>query len=315
MNLSFIKPLGRYAGRTALLLRKYSPQLLMGAGAATGIGSTVLASMATLHAEEVLEDMHADLDKIAEAHDTVPEEKYPEQDYKQDLLVVYTRTAVDFAKLYGPALALGAISLTCFFSAHKIMIKRQAALMATYKILNNNFSKYRDRVIADVGKEKDLEYRGIGSRTYTVQEQDDDGNMIDVPKTVYDVKDPNDWSPYAKFFDAGNPNWKKNPEYNLAFLKNVQSYCSRILEGRGHLLLNEVYRALGIPENKTGMRAGWIWGAGDNFVDFGIYDIENAATRDFVNGYEATILLDFNCDGDIYDLVNDDLVFKGLKNQ
>ena len=315
MNTSFLKPLSRYAGRTALILRKRSPQLLMFAGAVTGIGSTVAASMATLHAEEVLENMRDDLDKIAEAHDTAPIEKYPEQDYKQDLLIVYTRTVVDFAKLYGPAIALGAISLTCFLSAHKIMVKRQAALMATYKLLDNNFKKYRERVVADAGKAKDLEYRGIGSRTFTVQEQDDDGNIIDVEKTVYDVKNPNDWSPYAKFFEAGNPNWQKNPEYNLAFLRGVQEYCSKVLEGRGHLLLNEVYRALGIPENKTGMRAGWIWDAGDNFVDFGMYDIESAATRDFINGYEATVLLDFNCDGDIYDLVNDDLKFKGFKNK
>ena len=39
---------------------------------------------------------------------------------------------------------------------------------------------------------------------------------------------------------------------------------------------------------------------GDNFVDFGILDLYNEKKRDFVNGYERTILLDFNVDGEIY---------------
>jgi len=39
---------------------------------------------------------------------------------------------------------------------------------------------------------------------------------------------------------------------------------------------------------------------GDEFVDFGIYEVRNA---DFVNGYERSILLDFNVDGLIYDRI------------
>ena len=38
---------------------------------------------------------------------------------------------------------------------------------------------------------------------------------------------------------------------------------------------------------------------GDNYVDFGIYDIYREKARDFVNGRERVILLDFNVDGDI----------------
>ena len=52
---------------------------------------------------------------------------------------------------------------------------------------------------------------------------------------------------------------------------------------------------------------GWIYDEknpkGDNFVDFGIYDITKEVNRDFVNGYERTILLDFNVDGPIYNLI------------
>lgn len=35
----------------------------------------------------------------------------------------------------------------------------------------------------------------------------------------------------------------------------------------------------------------------DNFIDFGVFDGDRPRARDFVNGYERSILLDFNVDG------------------
>ena len=69
--------------------------------------------------------------------------------------------------------------------------------------------------------------------------------------------------------------------------------------------MNEVYQALGIPETEAGQVVGWIYDPenpdhkGDNYVDFNIYDLHREKSRDFVNGYERSILLDFNVDGEI----------------
>jgi len=58
---------------------------------------------------------------------------------------------------------------------------------------------------------------------------------------------------------------------------------------------------LGIPRSQAGSVVGWVVSEdGDNFVDFGIY---NALNTDLVNGYNPTILLDFNVDGVIYNLI------------
>ena len=38
-------------------------------------------------------------------------------------------------------------------------------------------------------------------------------------------------------------------------------------------------------------------------MDFGLFDIYKAKARDFVNGYEPAIILDFNVVGDILDYV------------
>jgi hypothetical protein len=60
---------------------------------------------------------------------------------------------------------------------------------------------------------------------------------------------------------------------------------------------------LGIPHSQAGAVVGWIEGEGDSFVDFGIFDIKDEQKRDFVNGYERNILLDFNVAGVIYDMI------------
>ena len=64
---------------------------------------------------------------------------------------------------------------------------------------------------------------------------------------------------------------------------------------------------LGIPATKAGQIVGWIYDekhpVGDNFVDFGIYDYNDQRKRMFVNGHERSILLDFNVDGNILDMM------------
>ena len=135
----------------------------------------------------------------------------------------------------------------------------------------------------------------------------EDGTESVVKKTV-DVVDPSTISEYARFFDDGCTGWTKDPEYNLMFLRDQQRYANDLLQSKGHLFLNEVYDMLGIPRTKAGQVVGWFYDekhpVGDNFVDFGIYDTNRGtANRDFVNGYERTILLDFNVDGPILEYI------------
>ena len=55
---------------------------------------------------------------------------------------------------------------------------------------------------------------------------------------------------------------------------------------------------LGFQRTKAGQVMGWIYDeenpVGDNFVDFGIYNTDIEKARDFVNGIERVIILDFN---------------------
>ena len=128
-------------------------------------------------------------------------------------------------------------------------------------------------------------------------------------KEVVRVADggPNFYSDYAKCFDDGCTGWTKNGEMKLMFLRRELDWANERLKARGYLFLNEVYESLGIPRTKAGQVVGWVYDEknprGDNYVDFGIYNIYDEKARDFVNGYERSIWLDFNVDGNILDLI------------
>ena len=114
-------------------------------------------------------------------------------------------------------------------------------------------------------------------------------------------------SEYARFCDAASSNFAKDPEYNMMFLRRQQDYANEMLKSRGHLFLNEVYDLLDIPRSKAGQVVGWVYDKngntkGDHYVDFGLYR-NDQGTRRFVNGLEYNILLDFNVDGVIYDMI------------
>ena len=294
---------GKVTGRTGLLLKKRSPEILMIVGITGVVTSTVLACTATLKAGDVLDTAKEKMDTIKLAHATSDKEIYSETDYQKDLAITYVQTGVDFVKLYGPSVTLGMVSIGCLLGAHGIMKKRNIALMAAYKAVETSFKDYRNRVIEEFGEEKDYLYKnGIRQEVVTVIGTDEDGKKIKT-KEIVETIDPNQHSPYAVFFDESSPNWSKTSEYNKMFLQGHQNYANDLLKARGHVFLNEVYDMIGVPRTSTGAVVGWVKGAGDDFIDFGIFKLDSPKARDFVNGYERSILLDFNVDGVIYDKI------------
>ena len=192
---------------------------------------------------------------------------------------------------------------------YNIMGKRNVALAAAYATVDKSFKEYRSRVIDKFGEEIDKELKyNIVSKVYEETEVDKKGKEKVVEKEVK-VSTIDGYSDYARFFDEGCYGWEKDAEHNLYFLKAQQNYANDKLKAQGYLFLNDVYEMLGIPKTKAGQIVGWYWDPhnpdlmGDGYVDFNIYNMNREACRDFVNGYERTILLDFNVDGNILDLI------------
>lgn len=291
-------------------LKQSSPEILIVAGVVGTIASAVMACKATLKVNAVVDEAKENIDRIHEAKEkgyTEAGEEYTADDSKKDLALVYAQTGLKFVKLYGPSVALGALSLTGIVSSNQILRKRNVSLVAAYAAVDKGFKDYRGRVVERFGKELDKELRH-NIKTKEVDEivVNEDGSEQVIKKTV-NVMDPNDISEFARFYDDGCTGWSKNPEHSLAYLKNVQNWANNRLQSEGFLFINEVYEALGIPKTCAGQSVGWVYDPEnpdcDNFVDFGLTDIHNEKVRDFVNGYERVILLDFNVDGNVQKLM------------
>ena len=303
MKFEIVKTITKVTGRTGLILRKHSPEILMVAGVTGIIASTIMACRASTKLEDIVDKHKDDVGYIKEE---MEDGALEDNEYKKELAMQYGKTALKVVRLYGPAISLQMASIGCILSAHGIMKKRNVALMAAYKAVEQSFNEYRQRVIDEFGEDKDYDLKhGI---THEKTKVDEDGKKV--TKTINKM-DPNGISQYAKFFDASSREWQGIPEYDLIFLKSQQNYANDLLHSRGHVFLNEVYDALGLDHTKAGSIVGWILTKdGNNFIDFGIFDGDNPRTRAFVNGYEDCILLDFNVDGVIYDLIEEEDGFR-----
>jgi hypothetical protein len=282
------------AGSRLLTLQSHSPRVLFVAGVVGVVGTVVLASRATLKLEEVLDD-HVDmLDRVDAVANSLTD-----RDLNQARVGVYIRTGVKVAKLYAPAAGVGMLSVAALTGSHFILSNRNTALTAALVATDKAYKAYRDRVRAELGDDKDREFR-YGSKDVEIVEETAEGPVTKIIKK-YDESVPP--SQYSKIFDEGNENWERDPNTNLAFLRFQQQWATDRLRARGYLFLNDVYKSLGMKQTQAGQIVGWSVTKGDDYVDFGVFDVNREDARDFVNGWNSRVLLDFNVCGPILTMV------------
>jgi hypothetical protein len=305
MKTNILNCVTRTFHKAGFQLKKHSPEILIVAGVAGTVTSAVMACRATTKLSGILEESKAQIDQIHNYIETEGySEKYTEEDGKKDLAITYIQTGAKVVKLYAPSVILGALSLTAILTSNNILRQRNIAIAAAYTAVDKNFKKYRERVVERFGSELDKELRyNIKAKEIEETITNEDGTETTVKKVVNTVEPDNIHSMYAKFFDECSPYWNKDADMNLMFLKQQQNYANEKLKTTGYLFLNDAYDMLGIPRTRAGQQVGWYYDekkpVGDNYVDFGIYDIYSESNRLFVNGYERSILLDFNVDSNL----------------
>ena len=299
---AIVEKTSRTLCKAGLKLKKHSPEILVVGGVVGLVASGVMACKATTKLSAILDDSKEQIklfDKVA-ANPEMVNEEYTVEDAEKDKKIVKVQTAVKVAKLYAPSIAVGVVSIGAIFASNNIMRKRNVALGAAYATVDRAFKDYRNRVVDRFGEELDKELR-YNLKTKEVKEtvEDENGKKKTVKRNIkyMDSAMP---SEFAVIYDDGCTGWTKDPEDNKFFLIQQQRYANERLKRRGYLSLNEVYELLGFPSTKAGQVVGWLYDCkdpnykGDNFVDFGLYNVDCEPNRDFVNGYERNIILDFN---------------------
>lgn len=227
---------------TEHVLKKYSPEILTVVGIVSGAAGMVVAVKKTLDLNE----------KIAPVKDEIEEIKMEAEieevtvDRKQ-LTKAYGKGALVLAKTYAIPVALEACSVCCILAATGIMRKRNAGLVAAYTLLQGDFKRYRDNVVAEFGEEKDydLYHDLITEKVETIEEDPKTGKKKKVKK---EVKVKKGITPYTVIFDESNPNYTDCPSLNASFIKGVELYINQQCKAKGKIFLSDIYEQLGYDD-------------------------------------------------------------------
>lgn len=136
-------------------LQKRSPEILTGIGIAGMITTTVLAVRATPKALILIEEekrrQNGELFKEAKKNGS---DECRRIDRLKPLELIRTTW-----KCYIPAVATGALSVSCLIGANSVHSKRNAALATAYSLSKSALKEYQEKVIETIGEKKEQEVR------------------------------------------------------------------------------------------------------------------------------------------------------------
>lgn len=330
---------GSFFGKCKSFGNAYGAEALIISGAILLITAGVTACMATPKAVGAKKKLDDDFDDIKAARESgkaypmnddgvMEEVSYSESDYKHDMKIHTKDVILTYGKLYGPS--IGLVILGCAgigFGLGK-MRQREAAAIASIGAVSTAFSKYRDRVIAEFGIDKDRElYTGMKAVVTKKKVKTDEGKTETVEEVVYEPLDKSIGdcpilSPYAIRVNSENCSSFKHlsgdPLHVENWLKIVESNLNRRLALNQILYLEDILDDLDIRINDSSTispyvahNVGWIYtdyyynvitkkveeNHGDKYIDFGCFSDDSDRKLQIVRGIDGEVYLDFNVDG------------------
>lgn len=309
------------AAKSAAVIKRFAPEIMVGAGIVGGVAAAVMACKASPKAELLKEELASDLESLQVAQEEIAQsdkaEEYTEQDARMDVVRTYAAYAGKLIRLYGPAVLVGVGAIASILGGCGILRGRVVALGAALTASDRAYDIYRSRVRERFGEDVDNELKyGLSTSKATIKHDDGSKEKVITKSLPEEEGVATGASQYARVFDASNPNWSPDKSVALLFLQAQQNYMNNLLNSRGHVLLNEVYDVLGLPHTSYGCLVGWLKApadpvaaiaagkqVGDGFIDFGVFGSEGRGARDFMSSWDDKILLDFNVDGVVFDKI------------
>lgn len=285
-------------------IKKNSPEILVGAGIATLIGSLVYTVIGTLNTGVEVTNAVCELDEI-ENDDSLMEEERRKKKHG-----IYIHAGLNIARNYAPAVTLATVSAGCLIGSNAIMRRRAFSLAAAYSALDTTFSDYRTRVIDEYGEDVDKKMRyGLTTKEVEVEQVDEEtGEVVKTTSTITEADESATTVWYKRQYELSdgtvvvNPNWQPDKGLNATFvLAQIAWFNGRLSRGE-HVWQDDIYKELGIPVDGYRQEAhvlGWTPDKnGEKYIKCRLYNDEESG--DFISNDDGDILLSFNPDGILY---------------
>lgn len=313
--MKLVSTIAKAANKTLFKLNKSKPEILVASGIAIATGAFILAIYNARKIDSTMEEGNKKVEDLqAKRAETEQDNDISEEEKKASLAVIdkdirrAKRESVGkmFMLVGVPTLAfIGGVSM--IVGGHKVLVKRFGQLSVSFAALQESFDRYRRLNIAEHGEECDRRYiYGIvGEKETTAKITDENGKEKEV-KCKIPIVDPEVASLYSfQFSPEFSRKCPKDPVNTISFLRSQQKYWNVWMQATGKpVTLSMVLNDLGLeldpdePANDYILIAGWRPnGDGDNEIDFGIMRAINKPALDME---ENVVMLNFNCDGNIY---------------
>lgn len=285
--MSFSQKLSLLAGNVRLVARAKTPLALTIIGTGALVAAGALAAVKAKDAEPAVQEIAEALEGDAPVAQKLAKAAKP---------------AGQVVRVFALPMSLATIGAASVLYSHNLLSKRYAGVVAAYGVLEQTFAEYRSRVARTVGDELEAAlYEGHEVRIDKVSGKGDDRR---VDGSVGDERLP---SLYAFEFGPSNPRFNTvDSAYNLLFLRNLERWSNNKLDRQGHLFLNDVYDALGIPRTRMGAVVGWHKaGQGDGYISFRLPKEGSAVEHWYLKHFtgEEGLIIDPNVDGKILELL------------
>lgn len=226
MNLSRVQQGVKNLGG---VISRNSPAILTGLGCAGVLTTAILTGRATLRASEILK-MEA------------PDEQLPATE-----IVKLTW------KVFIPPVLVGASSIACIIGANTINTHRNAALAALYSLSETAFREYKEKVVEEIGRNKELKVRDSIAQDRVTTNPVGDRTII---------------------FTGNGEVLCYDALCDRYFKSSAEKIRQQVLELNEDLRndmwldLNDLYYAIGLPSTKLGNQVGFDMDKGYIQVDY-----------------------------------------------
>ena len=226
MNLSRVQQGVKNLGGA---ISRNSPAILTGLGCAGVLTTAILTGRATLRASEILK-MEA------------PDEQLPATE-----IVKLTW------KVFIPPVLVGASSIACIIGANTINTHRNAALAALYSLSETAFREYKEKVVEEIGRNKELKVRDSIAQDRVTTNPVGDRTIIFTGNGE------------VLCYDALCDRYFKSSAEKI---RQEVLKLNEDLRNDMWLDLNDLYYAIGLPSTKLGNQVGFDMDKGYIQVDY-----------------------------------------------